>query len=105
MLSSSPGIQSPQVTAACGSWPGWSWHGPRATGQIVVLLPSPHVAHLCQSASAGGGAMVLWTLHLYLGLMEFLWNWYLPGRGLPVLQAEPPGPCLLSPDSRLAQAG
>lgn len=80
----------------------------RAASQIVVPLPSPHLAHPCQGPSAGGSAMALWTLPLYLGLdgafMELASAWMRFAMSLPVLQAEPPGPCLLSPDSRLAQA-
>lgn len=70
-----PELQQPVEAGGAGMAPG-------LLAKMVVPLPlqnSPHLVHPCQGPSAGGGAEALWTLHLYLGLMGFLWNWYLPG--------------------------
>lgn len=62
-----PKLQQPVEVGGAGMTSG-------LLATVVVRLPlqnSPHLVHPCQGPSAGGGAMTLWTLHLYLGLMEF----------------------------------
>lgn len=70
-----PKLQQPVEAGGASMAPGL----PAKTVVALPLQNSPHLVHPCQGPSAGGGAMALWTLHLYLGLMEFLWSWHLPG--------------------------
>lgn len=107
MLSSSLGIQSPQVTAACGSWLGLAWpqlywpnSGAPAFSTSCPSLPGPICQWWCH------GSVDIASVFRADGVfMELASAWVRFAVSLPVLQAEPPGLCLLSPDSRLAQAG
>lgn len=85
MLSSSLRIQSPPGYSSLWKLVGLAWPQGYWPKWWCPLQNSPRLVHLCQGPSAGGGAVALWTLHLYLGLMEFLWDWHLPGWGLPSL--------------------
>lgn len=96
VLSSSPGIQNPQVTAACGSW--WGWHGPRATGQNGG---APAFAKLSTSCPSLPGPICWWWCHGSVDiasifradgvLMELASSWMRFAVSLPALQAKLPG--------------
>lgn len=79
--------------------------------KMVVPLPlqnSPHLVHPCQGPICWWwwrGSVDMASIFRADGVfMELASAWMRFAVSLPVLQAELPGLCLLSPDSRLAQA-
>lgn len=93
MLSSSLGIQSAQVAAACGSW--WGWCGPRAASKKAVPLQN------CTSCPSLPGPICGWWCRDSVDiasifradrvLMEVASAWMRFAVSLPAQQAKPPG--------------